>query len=167
MFKDLEYDSRMQEAMDAITSDGAFLTVTDGKRTNTMTIGWASIGYFWGKPVFTVVVRDSRYTYELIENTKEFTVSIPLGGTMKEELRICGTKSGRDIDKFAECNLQIQSGKQVQTPIISQCDLHYECRILYKTKMNPENLDESCQKLYPKRDYHTFYLGEIVACYGK
>lgn len=165
MFKDLPYNAKMREAMDAISNGGAFLTVSNNDTRNTMTIGWASIGYFWGKPIFTVVVRDSRYTYQLIDNGKEFTVSIPLKGNMRKELQFCGTRSGRDVDKFSACNLETKSGKRVNIPIIANCDLYYECHIVYKSKMNPENLDDSYDKWYPQRDYHTFYYGEIVACY--
>src|SRR5690554_2799687 len=128
MFTDLQYDARMQEVNYALSHGGVFLTTSYKGNKNTMTIGWGSIGYYWGKPVFTVVVRGSRHSFNLIENSGEFTVSIPLGDSMQEELKLCGTKSGRDIDKFATCNLDILEGKRIQTPIIAQCDLHYECR---------------------------------------
>lgn len=56
---------------------GAFLTVKADGIINTMTIGWATIGYLWQRPVFMVAVRDSRYTFKLIEKTGNFTVTIP------------------------------------------------------------------------------------------
>lgn len=163
--KILTYDAKIQEATRALTDWGAFLTTSVDGVKNTMVIGWGSIGYAWGRPIFTVLVRDSRYTYELMEKASEFTVSIPLTEHMKSELQFCGTKSGRDLDKFAHCNLRLEAGHGVDVPIIADCQLHYECRIVGKLRLRPENLHESCHRWYPKEDYHTFYTGEIVACY--
>jgi flavin reductase (DIM6/NTAB) family NADH-FMN oxidoreductase RutF len=163
--KKIAYDKYIQEATEAL-SKGAFLTVKTGDKVNTMTIGWGSIGYCWGKPVFMVMVRDSRYTYKLIEKSDEFTVSIPLKDQLKEELKFCGTKSGKDYDKFEECDLSIQAGQEVDTPIIKGCDLHYECKIKFKQVMNPDELNvEYDKKWYPQKDYHTLYFGEIVGTY--
>ncbi|NLA57583.1 MAG: flavin reductase family protein [Firmicutes bacterium] len=165
--KQLAWDAKMKEAVAGLTKHGAFLTTKVGDDKNTMAIGWGSIGYCWGKPVFTVVVRNSRYTYQLMERAKEFTVSIPLSDAMKEAMEFCGTKSGRDVDKFEALNLTAIDGQAVQVPVIGGCDLYYECRILAKLRLEPENLHESCEEWYPKKDYHTFYVGEIVACYEK
>ena len=168
MFTDLQYDAKIAEVTYAMSHGGVFLTTSHQGRDNTMTIGWGSIGYYWGKPIFTVVVRNSRHSFNLLENSGEFTVSIPLDGSMREELRLCGTSSGRDIDKFAAYNLKTQAGTQVKVPIITQCDLHYECRVVYKSAMDPNQLAVDLdQRWYPQRDYHTFYHGEILACYGR
>ena len=78
---------------------GAFLTVKSGEKTNTMTIGWGYIGIMWNKPYFMAMVRPGRYTHELLKNSDNFTVSVPFGENLNKELGICGTKSGRDINK--------------------------------------------------------------------
>jgi flavin reductase (DIM6/NTAB) family NADH-FMN oxidoreductase RutF len=130
-----------------------------------MTIAWGNIGFIWGKPIFTVLVRPSRYTYQFIEKSGEFTVSIPLKD-MQKALGICGSKSGRDIDKFAVAELSVLPAQKINTPIISGCGLHFECKILYKQEMNPTHLDADVnQKSYTNGDYHTLYFGEIVSCY--
>ncbi|MBP1865388.1 flavin reductase (DIM6/NTAB) family NADH-FMN oxidoreductase RutF [Clostridium tetanomorphum] len=158
----------MENAMEIIKSKGAFLTVKNENKINTMTIGWANIGYQWKKPILAVMVRKSRYTFEMIERSSTFTVSIPVNKDMKKEVAICGSKSGRDIDKFKECNLKVASGRKVETPIIENCDLHYECKIVYKEAMNPEFLSEEIKEnCYKNGDYHTIYYGEIVDCYLK
>lgn len=165
MPKPVRYNEYLPQAMQQLPA-GAFLTVQAGEELNTMTIGWGTVGYIWRKPIFTVAVRTSRYTYELMRKTQEFTVSFPLDIDMKEELKICGTKSAREIDKFAVCSLIAQPGQVVATPVIGQCDLHYECRIIYTQTMEPNlldgGIDHSC---YQDRVYHTLYYGEIVACY--
>ena len=75
-----------------------------------------------------VPVRKSRYTHGLIEKSGEFTVSVPLNKDLKDALMFCGTKSGRDYDKFKECNLTPIPGKEIDTPVIGECQLHYECK---------------------------------------
>ena len=161
--KDVDYLAVAEEAMNKIKK-GAFLTVKAGDRLNTMTIGWATIGICWRKPVFMVAVRDSRHTFTLIEEATDFTVSIP-SGDLRKEIMYCGTKSGRDKDKFTECNLQIADGRTVISPIIDVAGLHFECRIVYKSAMDPGNMTADFEALYPDIDYHTLYFGEITACY--
>jgi len=69
-------------------SKGAFLTVASDERINTMTIGWGSLGHLWGKPIFMIMVRKSRYTYQLIEKSNEFTVTLPEDNDLKKELNL-------------------------------------------------------------------------------
>ena len=160
------FTKNMEKGMSYLHKTGAFLTVKAGDKTNTMTISWGNIGYEWGRPVFTVLVRKSRYTYELIENSDEFTVSIPLGKELKEALAICGTKSGRDINKFEAAGINLKPGRVVETPVISECELHYECKIVYKSEMNPQFVAEDVlNSSYANGDFHTMYYGEILEAY--
>ncbi len=164
MRKEIPYDQYLPEVENQLKSGGLFLTSKVDNKVNTMVIGWGGIVFFWEKPAFLVPVRKSRYTHELIEKSGEFTVSIPLNKNLKEAINFCGTNSGRDIDKLKECNLTALPGIKVDTPVIGECPLHYECKVIYKHELTPENLDpEINKKFYP--NYHTFFLGEIVACY--
>lgn len=145
---------------------GAFLTVKKEDIVNTMTIGWGNVGYIWNKPMLMVPVRYSRHTYSMIDRAKEFTVSVPVKRDLKEALAYCGTKSGRDVDKIKECDLTLHTAQQVDTPIISDCDLQIECRIVYKQAMEPGTLDQDIRDLkYPNGDFHVMYYGEIVKAY--
>lgn len=167
MKEDVKYNDYLKDALEQLPK-GAFLTVKDGERLNTMTIGWGTIGITWQKPVFMVMVRHSRHTYNLLENAKEFTVSIPIKKDLKKALAFCGTKSGREFDKFKECNLTAEPGKVVSTPVIGECELHYECKVIYQQTMEPALLETKTRKLaYAKGDFHVMYYGEIVACYLK
>lgn len=162
--KDLKYMSVADDVMRKIKK-GAFLTVKAADALNTMTIGWATFGFIWQKPIMMVAVRDSRHTFGIIEKTSDFTVTIP-SGDMSREIAFCGTKSGRDVDKFKMCKLQTASGRHVGSPIIKVPGIHLECRIVFKSAMNPADLDKNYDTaLYPKKDYHTLYFGEILACY--
>lgn len=165
MLQHIKYNEYLPQAMEQLPR-GAFLTVKSGDLLNTMTIGWGTIGYIWEMPIFTVAVRYSRHTYELINQAGEFTVSFPLDVSLKKELALCGTKSGRDMDKFQECGLTAQPAQAVATPVIEQCQLHYECRTVYKQTMEPVLLSPKIKrKTYSGPDYHTLYYGQILACY--
>jgi len=144
--------------------EGAFLTVAAKRQANVMTIGWALVGILWGKPVMMVAVRNSRHTFDLIEEADSFTVSAPTKG-LKKELELCGTMSGRAVDKFKECRLASRKAQKVSSPVLDIAGYHYECRRLYKSALDPKMMDKALDELYPKKDYHTLYFGEIVACY--
>jgi flavin reductase (DIM6/NTAB) family NADH-FMN oxidoreductase RutF len=162
--KRIDYMAVAQQAVTQI-KNGAFLTVKSGEAINTMIIGWATIGYVWRKPIIMIAVRLSRHTFSIIETAEDFTVSIP-SSDMKKEIMFCGTKSGRDYNKFKECNLQILDSQRVVTPIIKVPGLHYECKIIYKSAIDPAYLNKDYETaLYPDKDYHTLYFGEIVDCY--
>jgi flavin reductase (DIM6/NTAB) family NADH-FMN oxidoreductase RutF len=160
----VDYLTVAEESLKQIKK-GAFLTVQSNDTVNSMTIGWASIGFLWGRPVITVMVRKSRYTYELIEQSDEFTVSVPKTD-MAEALKICGTKSGRDTDKLKACALELFPGEKVKTPILKIPGIHFECGIVFKSPTDPQQLVDSYKHLYPDKDYHTFYFGEIRYCYS-
>lgn len=162
--KNREYLEQADTLMERIKL-GAFLTVQAEGAVNTMTIGWATIGYIWQRPILMTAVRDSRHTFTLLEKTDNFTVSIPSDNQWNKAVAYCGTKSGRDFDKFKECNLSTKKALHTASPIIDIPGVHYECKIVYKSAMDSNFLDRDLEKLYPKKDWHTLYFGEILACY--
>lgn len=162
--KERTYLQNAEEMMKRITK-GAFLTVRSDGQVNTMTIGWATIGFVWKKEVFMVAVRDSRHTFSLMEKSDNFTVTVPEDKTYKKAVMFCGTQSGRDFDKFKECDLKKKNALKVTSPVIDIPGIHYECKIIYKTPMDPAQLNTNFDKLYPEKDFHTLYFGEILACY--
>lgn len=163
--KELPFEEALREVIGQLPR-GVFLTTRFQDKTNTMTIGWANSGIIWKRPIFMVMVRYSRYTYDLLDKSQEFTVSIPLSRDLSKELAVCGSKSGRDLDKFRETGLTPVPGKVIQTPVIQECDLHYECRVVYQQAMEPALLRADIKEaMYPAGNYHVLYYGEIAACY--
>jgi|LGOV01.1.fsa_nt_gb flavin reductase (DIM6/NTAB) family NADH-FMN oxidoreductase RutF len=161
----LRYNEKADLSLEQLEK-GAFLTTQVGDLVNTMTIAWGGINFIWGKPVFVIYVRYSRETYEMLKNTKEFTINIPLNVNLKKELAFCGTKSGRDYDKIKECNFTLLPGREVKTPIIKECDMHYECKVIYIQAMEPTNIPKDILKrYYSTNNYHVVYYGEIVDSY--
>ena len=102
----MNFYENLEDAMKNLTTRGAFLTVKNNQGVNTMTISWGYIGFSWNKPYFVAMVRPQRYTYEFLKTAKDYTISIPYSDGMKKALTICGTKSGKDIDKAKEANIK-------------------------------------------------------------
>lgn len=158
----LPYNEYAKEALDALKK-GAFLTVQYAGENNVMTIGWGQIGFIWGKPIMTVLVRKSRYTKNMIDGAQEFSVSIPFGEEMRSALAFCGSKSGKDIDKIKELKLELFESEKINSPCIKCKGIHFECMVLYKTDMTPKNLDDITNYTwYNEGNYHTIYFAEIV-----
>ena len=154
----------ISETLTTRIKKGAFLTVKAGDSMNTMTIGWCLVGFIWQRPVFMVAVRDSRHTFSIMEKASDFTVTFPMGD-MKDALMFCGSKSRRDLDKFKACNLIPVAAQQTLSPVLQVPGIHLECRICFKAPMDPAYLDVALHDLYPAKDYHTLYFGEIASCY--
>jgi flavin reductase (DIM6/NTAB) family NADH-FMN oxidoreductase RutF len=149
--------------------NGGLLLVTSGKevKPNAMTIGWGLVGTIWRQPFFVVAVRLSRHTYKLLEESKRFTVCIPAKG-MEKTLEICGTKSGRDIDKIRELGLTTKRGIKVEVPYIEECPIHYECEVAYQTELKPGQLTKTLEAdAYPRGNYHVMYFGQIKGVYAE
>ncbi|MBF4693349.1 flavin reductase family protein [Fusibacter ferrireducens] len=158
-----------EEVQDTILKQlkkGVFLTTKSGEISNTMTIAWAISGRMWEENSFAVAVRHSRYTFELMEKSEYFTVSIPKRDTMKEELAFCGTVSGRDQNKFEENGITAKYLTGCPVPVIEACELHVVCKIAYKQSMDPSLIKADYVKdRYKTNDYHTLYYGEVIGVY--
>ena len=164
--KQIDYTQALAPLANKLANGGVFLTV-NGEPANTMTIGWASAGVYWAKPVCVVLVRPQRHTYKLLEKASEFTVSIPTKDPLVEQLKFAGTKSGRDFDKFKDHGITAVPGIKVDTPVVGECGLHLECKILHRQMLTEEKDDQPVYtKAYPMKDFHMMYWGEIVACYS-
>jgi flavin reductase (DIM6/NTAB) family NADH-FMN oxidoreductase RutF len=152
------------EMLQALAHPGLLLVSLDKRnRPNAMTIGWGSVGIYWGEPIFIAPVRESRYTYRCLEHTRDFTVNV-LPRKLAELGVFCGTVSGRDHDKFAEAGLTAVPGLRVKSPIIEECVLSYECEVVHSNDVVPKALAVNLKnRSYSKGDYHRLYFGRIVA----
>ncbi len=142
------------------------LTAGTPEHFNPMTVAWGMFGHMWWKNVITVVVRPQRYTFALMEQERQFTVSFFREGEKREALNLCGSKSGRDINKTEATGL---------TPRITEHGVFFEeaelvfcARTIYKTRSAPDSFLETSipKEIYAKKDYHHWYIGEITAFYS-
>lgn len=155
--------------IEVIGKEWMLVTAGDREHFNTMTASWGGIGFLWNKPVVFVFIRPERYTFEFIEKNEYFTLSF-LGEENKAIHKICGSKSGREVDKVKETGL---------TPIVTekgnilfkQGRLSLECRKLYTTKLKErEFLDPTVYKQWyggGHGELHHVYVAEITSAWVK
>ncbi len=143
-----------------IGKDWALVTAGDETGCNTMTVSWGNMGIMWNKNIVTVFIRPQRYTKEFLDRFDNFTLSF-YEESSREALKLCGSKSGRDMDKIKAAGLT--PVHENGTTYFEEARLVLECRKIYLDKIRPEGfLDPSIQKHYPENDYHLIYMGEIT-----
>jgi flavin reductase (DIM6/NTAB) family NADH-FMN oxidoreductase RutF len=130
-----------------------------------MTASWGFMGEMWGEDSVAVVVRPSRYTMEIIDNSDYFTLTFY--GEDKSVHKICGSKSGRDIDKTKATGL---------TPIANDDYVYFdEARLVlvvkkkYVQPMSKDFLTDKAvdEKWYKDGDWHNLIIGSIERIYVK
>lgn len=163
-----DYAGKIVEAM----KPGILVTTKADGQVNTMTIGWGTLGIQWGKPIFILFVRESRYTKKMLEKNGEFTINAPVDMVDKNILSFCGTKSGRDVDKISQLNLTLEEPNVISVPGIKELPLTLECKVLYSQDQEPAGIPEDITKRYypaffedGRGDYHTAYYAEILDAY--
>ena len=117
-------------------------------RANIITLAW-SMPTSINPPLIVVSIASKRYSYSLIEETKEFVVNVPTMDIVKETL-FCGRRSGRTYDKFKETGLTPLPAKMVQPPIIKECVAHLECKLQQQITIGD----------------HTLFIGRVLTAYA-
>ena len=144
---------------------GIFLCV-GGDTPNVMTIGWGGLSFYWGKNIFVAPIRPQRFTHDLLQKQKTFTLCVPFARTMSEALQKAGTLSGKDGNKFEAMGLQTLPAANINAPVLPGCAYVLECSVLSQNRFTRPDTDPSISaKMYPADDFHTLFYGEILACY--
>ena len=73
-------------------------------------------------------VAPKRYTFKNLEETGEFVVNVPSEDMLKE-IWICGTESGKSVDKFKLAKLETAESKKIRPPRIKRCPIQLECKV--------------------------------------
>lgn len=143
------------------------LTAGNMDKSNCMTISWGAMGTMWNKPLVIVGVRPQRYTFEFMESAEDFTISA-FSPDYKDKLLLCGTKSGRDIDKVNECNFSLIPSKKISSPGFDDAQLIIECRKLFSNDIIESGFCETSiiDVQYPSKDYHRMFYAEVVNIEG-
>ncbi|MCL2023178.1 MAG: flavin reductase [Oscillospiraceae bacterium] len=137
------------------------LTAGTPEKCNTMTVSWGMLGELWGVDAAMAFVRPQRYTKEFMDANESFTISfLPKDAASKKIHGICGTKSGRDMDKIAAAELTAVSLED--SVYFAQAKSVVLCRKLAAQEFDPQCfLSDIPHGVYPDKDYHTFYVGRI------
>lgn len=98
-----------------------------GERRSICPLGW-KMNTSIDPPMMAIAVAPLRFTHELITASGEFVLAWP-GEDLAQATLLCGTQSGRDIDKVTQTGLTPRAGQFVQAPLIEECVLNMECRV--------------------------------------
>jgi flavin reductase (DIM6/NTAB) family NADH-FMN oxidoreductase RutF len=132
------------------------------ERPNPMTVSWGGLGTLWNRPIVTIYVRPTRFTYELLEAHREFTLNF-LDAQAHDAMNVCGSETGREKDKWKLSGLVPEPAERVRVPRVTGARLSFECRTLAHTDVDPARfLEPSIERLYPLKDYHRVYFGEVL-----
>ena len=161
MLKPIDPKKLTQNVFSLIGDDWMLITAGDTKQCNTMTASWGGLGVIWGVPSATCYIRPQRYTKEFLDREEYFTLSF-FGGEYREQLALCGSKSGRDTDKIKNCGFTVQSAS-CGGPFFEEAKLVLVCRKQFVQPLDPERMPDGIkERWYPQKDYHILYIGEIV-----
>jgi flavin reductase (DIM6/NTAB) family NADH-FMN oxidoreductase RutF len=153
--------------IEKMADDWALITAGTAEKFNTMTASWGLIGHLWNKPVAVCFVRPQRYTFEFMEAADTFTLSF-FDENYRDALNICGTLSGRDVNKVEKAGL---TPLVLDTNSISfgEARMIIECRKIYADFFNPEKFIDAKipAEIYPTNDFHKAYIGEIINVWVK
>jgi len=175
MSKKIHVLEHSQKILNAL-SKGILLTTKADNKVDSMVISWGMLGIEWNKPIFTIFIREHRFTRSQLDKNPEFSLNIPDGIIDKNIMKICGTQSGHDIDKIKELNLTLLDGEMISVPAIKELPITLECKVIYKQPQVLSHIPhEYLNRFYPdnvdvtyhgeNKDLHIAYYGEIVNAY--
>ena len=144
----------------------ALLCAGTKEKHNTMTVSWGGMGTLWGRPVVTVYVRPTRYTFGFLNESEYFTLSF-YPEEYKKALALMGSRSGRDIDKDAASGLTVKDLGRAVT--YAEAETTLICRKIYYQDMAESNIpaDILRENYQPGEVPHRMFIGEVVEITGR
>ena len=159
MFKEISTKDIKENAFDLIGNEWMLVAArkADGS-VNAMTASWGGFGVMWGKDVAFVVIRQTRYTKEFMDEAKAFSLSF-FDESYKEMLGYMGKISGRNEDKIAKCKLNVNGN----IPIFNESRMTLVCKSMFAQILEEDSFlsKEALDKWYPDKNMHTLYIAEI------
>ncbi|MFX1296159.1 MAG: flavin reductase family protein [Promethearchaeota archaeon] len=126
----------------------AVISVGTGEEANLITLGY--VGKVCLKPPIVVIsIQPKRHSYHLIEKHGEFVINYPTVEQLKE-MDYCGTRSGRNINKWKVLNLTKEKGMVVQVPMVKEFPWNMECKVINRLHLGS----------------HVCYFGKVVATHS-
>ena len=104
----------------------AIATDKNGK-ANPITLGWTMI-VSGQPPMMAVSVAATHYSIEAIRHSKCFTIAFP-SSQMADAALFFGSRSGRDIDKFAEFDCETVPAKAIDSVLLADAVANFECEL--------------------------------------
>lgn len=111
----------------------------EGERPNIITVAWVGT-VCTNPPMVSVSLRPSRYSYDLIRESKEFVINLTTSGLVRAA-DFCGVRSGRDVDKFRETGLTPEPSRELRAaPGILESPVNMECRVAQVLELGSHHL---------------------------
>lgn len=107
-------------------------------KPNIITVAWAGT-VCTNPPMLSISVRPERYSYHIIEKSKEFVINL----TTRKLVRAtdyCGVRSGREVDKFKEMHLTPLVSREISAPGIAESPVNIECRVRQITPLGSHHM---------------------------
>lgn len=116
-------------------------------KPNIITIAWVGTVNS-DPPMVSISVQKRRYSYDMILNSGEFVVNL-VGQKECKAMDYCGVKSGRDTDKWADCQYTpVQVNGLEYAPAIAECPGYLACKVRQVLELGS----------------HVMFIGEVVSC---
>ena len=161
MFQTMDPKALTENVFSLIGDKWMLITAGTAQSCNTMTASWGGLGVIWGAPAATCYIRPQRYTKEFVDREEYFTLTF-FGEEYRKALALCGSKSGREVDKVKECGFTVKTAA-CGAPYFEEAELVLVCRKRFAQEMDPANIPADVkEKWYHQEDYHTLYIGEII-----
>ncbi len=153
------------EILHRLQHGGVLCSVVDrAGRQNLLTLGWGLIGpAYHERPIFAIAVTPLRYSWRFLEEVPEFVISVP-DDTLYAAVALCGSRSGRNTDKFATAGLTRVSSTHVRAPSILECPLNIECSVTASVAP-PHQLLTPEHRQHPLDQQHTIYFAQVLGTY--
>ncbi len=166
MLKQLNPSDMVISPFDLLDKTWALL-VAGADPSNPMTVSWGGFGTLWNKPMITVYVRPTRHTWGLLNAHQEFSLNF-LPEEYRKALNLCGSKSGRDVNKWELSGLHPQASATIAVPRVREAILSIECRTMAWQDFDPARfIEPEIDKNYPKKDYHRIFWGEALVIWAE
>ena len=166
IFREIKPEHVKDNPFKLIGGDWMLITAGDMKSFNSMTASWGAMGVLWDKPVCFCFVRPTRHTFEFMNKGESFTLSF-FSDEYRRVLEYCGSHSGKHVDKIAKCGITPVKGS-IDDVYFAEARLVFECRKIYVADVNPSAfLAQTLADIYPEKDYHRMFIGEVVKVLGR
>ena len=108
------------------------------EKANIITLAWA--GTICSDPaMLSVSIRPSRYSYDIIKETKEFVVNL-VTADLTRACDWCGVRSGSEYDKFKEMKLTEYTSEFIKTPAIDESPVNIYCKVRKIEKLGTHDM---------------------------
>jgi flavin reductase (DIM6/NTAB) family NADH-FMN oxidoreductase RutF len=122
------------------TPIGLIVSVDENKKPNIMSAGEIFNIGLRNPCIIGIALRKATYSHGLISRSGEFTANIPTRKLLVQTDGV-GLVSGRDgRDKFADFGLSPLPSVTVTPPIIGECPVNLECKVLSITEVGDHDL---------------------------